>query len=116
MLLTGLVIFCGLYTCWFKISSFLLHALSYRKPNKIIGVIFVIGSAIIFLFLQQGVKEVYKPVSDSFVVIIFTVILSAIYALMRPCLDFAKRNNTNVDDVEQNDRGSFANKIVKYLE
>ena len=49
-------------------------------------------------------------------IIAFTIILSAIYGLIRPYLDFAKRNDTNVDNVEQNDRDSFANKIVKYLE
>lgn len=40
----------------------------------------------------------------------------AIYALIRPYLDFARRNDTNVDIVEQDKDGYFANEIARYLE
>ena len=124
MLFTGLVILRGYYKCWYEIGSFVLRKLSGRETDEIIGAFFVIGSVLIFavfcLFLQQGVRQVYKSLSEAFIVIMtiiaFTIILSAIYGLIRPYLDFAKRNDTNVDNVEQHDRGSFANKIVKYLE
>jgi uncharacterized membrane protein len=101
MLFTGLVILRSYYKCWYEIGSFVLRKLSGRETDEIIGAFFVIGSVLIFavfcLFLQQGVRQVYKSLSEAFIVIMtiiaFTIILSAIYGLIRPYLDFAKRND-----------------------
>jgi len=68
---TGLVILRGYYKCWYEIGSFVLRKLSGRETDEIIGAFFVIGSVLIFavfcLFLQQGVRQVYKSLSEAFI-------------------------------------------------
>lgn len=51
-----------------------------------------------------------------FIIIVPTIILSAIYALIRSYLNFARRNDTNVDNIGQDRGGSFAINIAKYLD